>query len=582
MIFEYRNIKNKDVLSKDFVTFDKKCKVKHSIRTMLASNMREILVTDDNNELIGLVSLNNIQKYMSVENDDEIFLEDVMITDIITSSLDETLYNSRNLMVDNKIGIIPILDEKKIVGVIRIKQILEIFYSEMEKDLTRLAHVVNIMHEAVCVLDKEGKVLIWNENAAKLYNIPTADILGKDIHDFFPDAINARVLVTKKAVNSVYHQPKEGSHVIVNAEPIFINSEFSGVVTTDRDISEVRKLSKELANAHDTVSFLQDQVRHISDDNFGKVIGNSRVIIEQINMAKQVAKSNASILIAGESGTGKEVFARSIHEYANITKEGLFVPINCSAIPSELFESELFGYEAGAFTGASKKGKMGMFELAQNGTIFLDEIGDMPLFMQAKILRVLQERKLKRVGGEKFIDVNARVISATHRDLKSMVEEGTFREDLYYRLNVIELKLPPLRDRKEDIVLLVNSFIKELSEKNDKKIDGIDKDALEILENCQWKGNIRELKNTIEYLVVLCTDKRISSSLIPVNIKNQAVENFNTNIEEIDLTLHIQEYEKRILENVLQKVNGNKTKAAKILNIPRTTLYYKMELYGIK
>lgn len=582
MIFEYKNIKNKDVMSKDFITFDGKCTVRNALRTMLASNNREILVTDENNKLIGVVTLNDIKKIMTDQKDAILTLKEIMAECLITATMEDTLYQSRDIMIEHKISVLPVLVNEKVYGVIRINQILERFYLEMEKDLARLAHVVNIMHEAVCLLDKDGKVLIWNENAAKLYNIPTDEILGKDIRDFFPDAINARVLQSHTAMNSVYHQPKEGSHVIVNAEPIFINGEFNGVVTTDRDISEVRKLSTELDNANETVSFLQAQVRNIADDNFGRVIGNSSVIIEQVNIAKQVAKSNASILITGESGTGKEVFARSIHDYAN-TKNGLFVPINCSAIPSELFESELFGYEAGAFTGASKKGKMGMFELAHNGTIFLDEIGDMPLFMQAKILRVLQERKLKRVGGEKFIDVNARVISATHRNLKQMVEEGTFREDLYYRLNVIELKLPALRQRKEDIVLLINAFIREISEKNDKIIEGITKDALEILEHYPWKGNIRELKNTIEYLVVLCTDKYITSDLIPQNIKKNSIISGQADFleTEIDLVKHLQDYEKTIIEKVLRQTKGNKAKTAKILNIPRTTLYYKMEQFGL-
>jgi PAS domain S-box-containing protein len=591
MIFEYEGIKNRAVLNRDFITFDENCKVAHAIKVMLASGNREMLITNREGFLIGVVTLQDLREFFSKGPQQEMILSDIMTKNLITAELEQSLSDTRNLMIRNKIGLIPIISENKIVGIIREREILDNFYTEMEKDLKRLANVVNIMHEAVCLLDKNGKVLIWNDNAAKLYGIPTEKILGNNINDFFPDAINARVLITKEAVNSLYHSPKEGSHVIVNAEPIFINGEFGGVVTTDRDVSEVKELSLKLANATDQMDFLKKQVKNISDDNFGRVIGRSKAILEQVNIAKQVAKSNASILVTGESGTGKEVFARSIHDYCfDDMKDSLFVPINCSAIPNELFESELFGYEAGAFTGASKKGKMGMFELANYGTIFLDEIGDMPLFMQAKLLRVLQERKLKRVGGEKFIDINARIISATNKDLAKMVEEGTFREDLYYRLNVIELKLPPLRDRKGDILLLVDQLVKDEAIKNNKKIHEITPEAMEILTKYRWKGNIRELKNTIEYLVVLSTNGVLSENLIPLEIRNEVKsykkdENdtiINSKIDKnFDLNHYLEEQEKNIIRETLEFCKGNKAKTAKILKIPRATLYYKIDQYSI-
>jgi len=589
MIFEHENIINRDVINKNFITFNKNCKIRHASRTMIANGNKEILITDDLNGLIGIVTLKDISKIIGDNLDSEFTLKDIMNTNLVIGKSSDNLLDIRNLMIKHQISIVPIVENKQIIGVLRERDILNSFYREMEKDLKRLAHVVNIMHEAVCLLDKSGKVLIWNDNAAKLYNIPTDEILGKDIHDFFPDAINARVLITKEAVTSLYHSPKEGSHVIVNAEPIFIDGEFGGVVTTDRDVSEVKELSIKLANATDKMNFLKDQVRNISDDNFGKVIGKSKSIIKQVNIAKQVAKSNASILITGESGTGKEVFARSIHEYCfNDNPDSLFVPINCSAIPNELFESELFGYEAGAFTGASRKGKMGMFELANNGTIFLDEIGDMPLFMQAKLLRVLQERKLKRVGGEKFIDINTRILSATNKDLSKLVEEGTFREDLYYRLNVIELKLPSLRERTGDILILLNHFIKEEAIKNNKTIKGMDHEVVEILTKYRWKGNIRELKNTVEYLVVLANKDVLTKEFIPQDIlkdveKADKYENIiDANLDlNFDLNEYLAEQEKKIIIKTLRSCKGNKAKTAKKLNIPRATLYYKIDTYNI-
>ncbi|HBH1936572.1 TPA: sigma-54 dependent transcriptional regulator PrdR, partial [Clostridioides difficile] len=296
-------------------------------------------------------------------------------------------------------------------------------------------------------------------------------------------------------------------------------------------------------------------------------------------IAKQVARTNSSIFIWGESGTGKEVFARAIHDYSE--RKGQFIPVNCSAIPNELFESEFFGYESGAFTGASKKGRIGIFELAKDGTVFLDEIADLPLSMQAKLLRVLQEKEIRRVGGDTTIKINPRIISATNKDLSKMVKAEKFREDLYYRLNVVEIKIPPLRERKEDIGLLVHSFLEEICKQNNKPVLTISKDVIDIFQNYRWKGNIRELKNTIENIVVLSQNSKIDVDDVPSYMMDST--NNSTEEEEypLDLTKATQKIEIKNITKALKMSNGNKAKAAKILNIPRTTLYYKIDQYKI-
>jgi len=332
------------------------------------------------------------------------------------------------------------------------------------------------------------------------------------------------------------------------------------------------------------LKFLESEYKRLKSDDFGNVIGRSPKIIEKIKIAKQVAKTHISVLVSGESGTGKEVFAKNIHDYSGVS--GLFIPVNCSAIPNELFESEFFGYDEGAFTGASKKGKMGFFELANNGTLFLDEIGELPLFMQAKLLRVLQDNKFSRVGGEKLINTNVRIISATNKSLLDMVNKGSFREDLFYRLNVIEIELPPLRERKNDVVLLIHYFLKELAEKNNKKIPKISSNVLEILKKYNWKGNIRELKNTVEYLLVLSTNDVIYENMLPHHILDE-VGDYKKNIKEdiiksLDLNKSIEELEKRLINEALNESQGNKAKASKLLKIPRSTLHYKINNYGIE
>lgn len=580
MFFALEKISVREVMSPKYVVLDKNCKLENVIKIMLSESMEEVLVKDERERLNGIITLSDVSRIMQQGINGELQICDYMTRNIVTVRLDETLKNCRTIMLKNGIGRIPVVEDGEILGVIRKKDILEYLYANLEESEIELNHTINSIHEAICVIDKDGKVVLWNKKAVELYDVSAEEILGRHIKDFFPDAMVLKVLESRMPAENIYHTPKKDYHIIINAIPIWIDEKLVGVVSTDRDITEVEKLSKELQRANDTLRFLEDEVKKLSDKDFGKIIGKNEKMIKRVEMAKKVAKSKVSVLITGESGTGKEVFARAIHEYSG--EKGLFVPVNCSAIPNELFESEFFGYEQGAFTGASRKGKLGLFELAQNGTIFLDEIGDLPMYMQAKLLRVLQEKQIKKVGGENFIPVNARILSATNKDLAKLVEEGSFREDLYYRINVVEINLPPLRERGEDVLLLIYSFLKDLSEKNNREVPSIDAETLEILQNYGWKGNIRELKNTIEHLIVLSQDNRITKDLIPQYIKNNIEVKYTVEKESFDINQSTKRLEIHLIEEALNSVNGSKVKAAKLLNIPRATLYYKIEHYKIK
>lgn len=441
-----------------------------------------------------------------------------------------------------------------------------------------LRPIFDCIYEAVCVVDEVGVVIVWNASAEKLYAVSHEEIIGHGIDEFFPDAIVDTVRRTGIPVENKCHSPRKDSQILANSRPLFIDDVFKGAVSTDRDYAEVHRLYSELENANSKLVFLENEIRKFSGV-FGGIIGKCPNILSKINMAHQIAPTHTSVMITGESGTGKEVFARGIHEQSG--RKGLFVPVNCSAIPSELFESEFFGYCPGAFTGASKKGRMGILELSSEGTVFLDEIGDMPLHMQAKLLRVLQEREVVRVGGEKSVKLDLRVVCATNRDLQKMVEEKQFREDLYYRLNVVEIALPPLRDRKEDIPLFINYFIKEFSERNEKAIAGVSKDVLEILNGYEWPGNIRELMNVMEHLVVTDNGGMIQKSSVPEYLLAKARKKLLSREYPLDLTKAIQELEKENIYKALRLTQSNKTKAAKMLNIPRGTLYHKIEEYNI-
>ena len=571
----------KDTMSRKFMMVNKSEKLEKAIKIMLDENLREVFISNDVGMLMGVISLTDISKIENrEEKQDEAVEKFIRRKELITVSKTDSLEFCRNLMIEKNIGRLPVIEDTRIIGVVREKEIRDYFYMGIEVITEKLNTTINNIHEGVCAVDQDGKVILWNESAEKLYNVPSEKVIGKNLKEYFPDAIMLEILKTKKPVSNRYHSPKENSYVVISAVPIIVNGEFLGVVSSERDVTEVKNLSSELRKANTTLRFLKGEVKKFSNENFGNIIGQSDELLKQIEVARQVAETEAAVLMAGESGTGKEVFARAVHDESG--RSGLFVPVNCSAIPSGLFESEFFGYEEGAFTGAKKRGKMGVVELANNGTLFLDEIGDMPLFMQAKLLRLLQEKEFRRVGGEKNVTVNIRVISATNKDLKEMVSKGEFREDLYYRINVVEIYLPPLRKRKGDVAILIYHFLNEICEKYDIEVPEIREDVISTLESYSWEGNIRELKNTVERLVIMSKENIIKKEAIPEYILSKV----NKKNKVIEYPLDLNEAKKKIeidtINKALKIAKGNKVKAAHLLNVPRSTLYYKMENYGIE
>jgi len=309
---------------------------------------------------------------------------------------------------------------------------------------------------------------------------------------------------------------------------------------------------------------------------FTNIIGKSSEMDRILDVVKQVAPTKASVLITGESGVGKELIADALHNLSN-RREKPFIKVHCAALSESLLESELFGHEKGAFTGAVAR-KRGRFELSHLGSIFLDEIGEISQSVQIKILRVLQEKRFERVGGEVTIEVDTRVISATNKDLKSEIERGTFREDLFYRLNVVNIHIPPLRDRKEDIPLLVAAFIREFAAENNKPVEGIDPKARSALYNYSWPGNIRELRNCIESAVVMCKGNIITPDDLPPSVTNDT----ELNHIRIPIGSTLEEAEQEIIRNTLSLNNGNKSKTAETLGIGRKTLHRKIADYHLE
>jgi DNA-binding NtrC family response regulator len=332
---------------------------------------------------------------------------------------------------------------------------------------------------------------------------------------------------------------------------------------------------------------LEKEVRYLREEidkscGFGNIVGKSKVMEDVFKIVRQIADSKSTVLIMGESGTGKELISRAIHYNSN-RRNYPFVTINCAAIPETLIESELFGHEKGAFTNAIEK-KLGRFEVAHEGTLFLDEIGELSLATQAKILRFLEEKEFNRVGGSKTIKVDVRLITATNKELTQLLKKGSFREDLYYRINVVPIIIPPLRERKEDIPLLIDHFIRKFNEENNKNVKGVSKEALELMMNYEWPGNVRELENLVERVIALTPNEDIQPNELPLSLINISKIN---GLKEYILDGKVpflkaeEEFERGIILDALKRSNYVQSHAAEMLGISRRILKYKMDKLGI-
>ncbi len=578
MFLQSYSVMAREIMKKDIYFCSRDSSFEPIYNYLLENTRKEVFVVE-NQEVTGVITINDIYK-IARKNIDSITIEDIMVDKVETVSGDETLSNIRLLMLHKKIGRVPIVEDNRIVGVIREENIRDYFYKGIDDGEEAIKHVFDNINEALCVMDNKGRVIVWNKNAENLYDIKEEDIRGKELAKFFPKAIDLKVFESQEKVRNIYHSPKEGYHVIISASPIVIDGVLYGVVSTEKGLSEVNELKEELSKAKEKVRILEREMDRNQKDPFERIIGHSKLIMNKIEVAKQIAPTNASVLLTGESGTGKEEFARAIHKASKV--EGDFVPVNCSAIPGELFESEFFGYEKGAFTGASSEGKAGFFEQARAGTLFLDEIGDMHISMQAKLLRVLQDKKVKRVGGEEFLPADVRIVAATNRDLEKMIKDEEFREDLYYRINVVQIELPALRERREDIVLFIDYFIKLVCIENNKEILKISNEAVDSLVDYSWKGNVRELKNVIENMVLMNRDGTISLEAVPNYIRDSRDDNLNLDLSNMDLNQSVERLEITLIAKALEETAGNKREAAEILNIPRTTLHSKIKKYRIE
>jgi len=452
-----------------------------------------------------------------------------------------------------------------------------------------LTSIFDTSHDGLYVCDKNGFTLLYNEAFLNISGL-SMDLMNTystiELHkmNVVPVSCAGIALETKRSHTTIIDYYK-GRKALVTATPFFDqNKEILFVVSNVRDITELNHLQKELKKTRKLNISFKNELRHIRSqlENKQQLIYESKHMREIISLASRIAKNDSAILLLGESGVGKDVLAEFIHRESN--RKGKFVKINCGAIPEHLLESELFGYEKGAFTGANTR-KEGLFELANEGTLFLDEIGDLPYPLQVKLLNVLQDSKIRRLGGTETLDVNVRIIAATNCDLEQLVNKKKFRLDLYYRLNVLSITIPPLRERREDIPAFLFSYLDKMNNKY-KKEKKIDNCVLEKLIEYEWPGNIRELKNIIERMFHMSEDDIISIDDLPLSIRQSPVAQIKNNViaeynKTIPLKQAIAEFEKGYISHLLSQTNTMQ-ECANLLGVNISTLVRKKRKLGIK
>jgi PAS domain S-box-containing protein len=435
-----------------------------------------------------------------------------------------------------------------------------------------LKTIIESINDGLVILDKEGKITHLNSIAGGILGKEPSNAIGEPINKLIKtnfslfDILNNRKGYLEKEITITPFGSKESFQYLLTEKLV---EDYEG------KSQGIMALFKEMRNVHRLVSGIIGAKARF---NFSDIIGNNKKLKRAVNLAKTASVSSCKILLQGENGTGKEIFAQAIHNNSN-RRDKPFIAINCAAIPRDLVESELFGYEEGAFTGAKRGGRPGKFELSENGTLFLDEIESMPMESQPKLLRVLESNQLMRIGGNKIIPIDVRIISSTNQDLFLAVKKGNFREDLLYRINTVTVDIPPLRERKDDIPILARHICNKIGKKLGKNKIEIDKEVLKLLCNYNWPGNIRELENIVERAILLSKGNCITIEAMPENIKHFERDSSNIkNNQEVDSLINV---EKEAIFEALRKNKGNISKASRILGIDRSTLYRKIKKYKI-
>ncbi|WP_051273404.1 sigma-54-dependent Fis family transcriptional regulator [Desulfotruncus alcoholivorax] len=514
-------------------------------------------------------------------------LTDVMLND--RESKEEKISAGRKRLIVSRT---PVYENARLVGSIFIVQDTSELekvkeqMQELKEARDELEVILNSSYDEIFVIDGEGITRKINKAGESFYGVDTNELIGRNVIEleeqgYFSPSVTRLVFERRERV-TITQTTRSGKELIVTGNPVFDeNGNITRVVVNSRDISELASLRRMLKDTERLADNYRKQMLQLNSerkDGHRDLIASSPQMVSLLEMADKIAAVDSTVLITGESGVGKGVVAARIHKMSS-RSAGPFVTINCGAIPENLLESELFGYASGAFTGARKGGKKGLIEMGDGGTVFLDEIGELPLNLQVKLLHVIQQKSVLPVGGTAAVDVNVRFVAATNRDLKKMVQEGSFREDLFYRLNVIPLEIPPLRDRREDVEVLLDYYL-DLFNKKYGMAKRFSDEVREVLDRYSWPGNVREVENIVERLAVTSDEVEIKPNHLPDYVLSKVSEKSNKIfIPDIcPLDEAVEEVERQLIEKAF-KAFGNTYRMAEVLNINQSTVVRKMKKY---
>ncbi|WP_226680884.1 sigma 54-interacting transcriptional regulator [Sutcliffiella horikoshii] len=540
-------------------------------------------VVDEDQKLIGVFTRSRLFQMVKQEKSLTTPIKDFVKRDVYSLKEDTPFKELEEIVRNSSVGTGVVVDvENRVIGLFTkadmVMGLLDVTRTLNLKQSLQTA--MDHAYDGILLADETQTIQMVSPSLLELFNMDYQDVLHKKTNQVFPHFQISKIYESEEADISDFHEIN-GIKYIIHRIPVIQEGRVVGAIVKImyRQLNEVNELFKRLQKAENKACFYHTELKKSENARFtwDHIITEHPVMEKIKKSAAKAAKGRSTILIRGESGTGKELFAHAAHN-SSARKDGKFVVVNCAAIPEDLLESEFFGYEDGAFTGARSRGKIGKFDLANGGSLFLDEIGDMSLNLQAKLLRVLQEREFYRVGGTKRIQVDVRIIAATNRNLEEMVKEGTFREDLYYRLNVISLFIPPLRERMMDIQILSEKIMSELNRVIGTSITGFEPRAKQILMSYHWPGNVRELRNVMERAMTFAEHGKIKVEDLP----DYMLGNAQVLVDETAVTHEesmVENAERLAIETALTKTKGNKAKAAKMLGISRSSLYDKLRKY---
>ncbi len=585
-------MKVKDLMTKKVLVLKPYDTFEDAARLFVENKIDGAPVVDKDEKLISIITKTDLMKAILNKSKMNTKIEALELKKVITINSEMDIEDA----LKYKIGRLLVADKNnKVVGIITHTDLINNLVKRISKKcrdmknvklgLMELDSIIECSYDGIYITDGEANTIKINNAYERITGLKKAEVMGRNMKDLEKEGVisqSATLLVLKnRETTTIQQEFKTGVKVLVSSNPIFDKSgKIIMVVTNVRDVTQLYELKEQLQKSKEITRKYVSEIEEMRTQllNTSEIVAEDHKTIEIIQLASRVAKVDTTILMLGETGAGKDQIAKHIHKVSKRSKKQ-FIKVNCGAVPASLIESEFFGYEKGAFTGANKEGKIGLFEMASGGTIFLDEVGELPMDMQVKLLRVLQEMEVVRIGGTKPIKIDVRVLAATNRDLEDMIKKKQFREDLYYRLNVVPLYIPPLRERKQDIMPLINFFLTQLNKKYSfNKIFA--PDALNCMYEYNWPGNVRELKNIVERVVIMSEDDKIKRSDLPKNIisSHGMVVTLNTFEEGINLKETLDSIEEKLIKKAYDKY-GNVRAAAKSLGIDASTFVRKRQKY---